>query len=253
MEMKPIRNSLGHNPLSDALHRNPGVVLNGQGSGRHPLRGASYRDPGTIISEQGSGRRSLCGALHLRPGVVKNEKGSSHFSRRVRRVRKLAEPTRIRLELVDVAIRRRVNILCVQETKWKGQKAKEVEGSGFKLWYTGTTSGRNGVGILINKSLKDGVVDVRRQGDRIILVRLVIGDLVLNVISAYAPQVGLSESSKSQFWEDLDSMVSTVPISEKLFIGGDLNGHVGATNVGYERVHGGFGYGSRNEGGGRMF
>jgi hypothetical protein len=83
-------------------------------------------------------------------------------------------------------------------------------------------------------------------------VRLVIGDLVLNVISAYAPQVGLSESSKSQFWKDLNSMVSTVPISEKLFIGGDLNGHVGATNVGYERVHGGFGYGSRNEGG-RMF
>jgi hypothetical protein len=262
MEMKPIRNSLGRNPLSDALHRNPGVVLNEQGPGRHPLRGASYRDPGTIISEQGSGRHSLCGALHLRPGVVKNEQGSSHFPRRVRRVRKVAEPTRIRLgswnigsltgklrELVDVAIRRRVNILCVQETKWKGQKAKEVEGSGFKLWYTGTTSGRNGVGILIDKSLKDGVVDVRRQGDRIILVRLVIGDLVLNVISAYAPQVGLSESSKSQFWEDLDSMVSTVPISEKLFIGGDLNGHVGATNVGYERVHGGFGYGSRNEGG----
>jgi hypothetical protein len=133
MEMKPIRNSLGRNPLSDTLHRNQGVVLNGQGPGRHPLRGASYRDPGTMISEQGSGRRSLCGALHLHPGVVKNEQGSSHFSRRVRRVRKLAEPTRIRLgswnlgsltgklrELVNVAIRRRVNILCVQETKWKG-------------------------------------------------------------------------------------------------------------------------------------
>jgi hypothetical protein len=238
------------------------VVLNEQGPGRHPLSGASYLDPGTMTSEQGSGRRNLCGALHLRPGVVKNEQGSSHFSRRVRRVRKLAEPTRIRLgswnvgsltgklrELVDAAIRRRVNILCVQETKWKGQKAKEVEGTGFKLWYTGTTSGRNGVGILIDRNLKDGVVDVRRQGDRIILVRLVIGDSALNVISAYAPQVGLSESSKSQFWEDLDSMVSTVPIGEKLFIGGDLNGHVGATNVGYERVHGGFGYGSRNEGG----
>jgi exonuclease III len=55
----------------------------------------------------------------------------------------------------------------VQETKWKGQKAKEVEGSGFKLWYTGTTSDRNGVGILIDKSLKDGVADVRRQSDRI--------------------------------------------------------------------------------------
>ena len=42
-------------------------------------------------------------------------------------------------------------------------------------------------------------------------------------------------------------MVSTVSTSEKLFIGGDLNGHVGATNVGFERVHGGFGYGSRSQ------
>ena len=83
-------------------------------------------------------------------------------------------------ELVDVAIRRRVNILCVQETKWKGQK-KEVEDTGFKLWYTGATPDRNGVDILIDMSLKDGVVEVRRQGDRIILIRLVVGDSVLNV------------------------------------------------------------------------
>ncbi len=68
------------------------------------------------------------------------------------------------------------------------------------------------------------------------MVRLVVGDLVLNVISAYAPQVGLSESIKMQFWEDLDSMVSIVPTSEKLFIGGELNGHMGATNVGFEQV-----------------
>ena len=98
-----------------------------------------------------------------------------------------------------VAIRRRVNILCVQETKWKGQKAKEVEVTGFKFWYTGATSGRNGVVILIDRSLKDGVVDVRRQGDRIILVRIVVGDSAVNVISAYALQVGLSESTKKQF------------------------------------------------------
>jgi exonuclease III len=130
----------------------------------------------------------------------------------VRRVRKIAEPTRIRLgswnvgsltgklrELVDAAIRRRVNILCVQKTKWKGQKAKEVEDTGFKLWYTGTTSGRNGVGILIDRSLKDGVIDVRSQGDRIILVKLIVGDSALNVISVYAPQVGLSEGNKIQF------------------------------------------------------
>jgi exonuclease III len=60
-----------------------------------------------------------------------------------------------------------------------------MEDTGFKLWYTGTTSGRNGVDILIDRSLKNEVVDVRRQGDRIILVKLVVGDSALNVISAY--------------------------------------------------------------------
>jgi exonuclease III len=95
-------------------------------------------------------------------------------------------------------IRWRVNILCVQETKWKGQKAKEVEDTGFKLWYTGTTVNKNGVGIVLDKSLKNGVVDIKRQGDRIILVKLLVGDLIFNIISAYAPQIGLNESIKRQ-------------------------------------------------------
>ena len=50
---------------------------------------------------------------------------------------------------MDTAVRRRVNILCVQETKWKRQKAKEVDNTGFKLWYTGTTLNKNEVGVLI--------------------------------------------------------------------------------------------------------
>ncbi|PWZ13495.1 Craniofacial development protein 2 [Zea mays] len=258
--MKPQRKPLGRNPLSDAPYRNPGMVLNEQGPGRHPSSDALSLDLEPVISEQGSGRRILSGALHRRPGVVKNEQGSLHLPRRVRRVRKLVEPTRVRVgswnvgsltgklrEIVDVAVRRRVNILCVQETKWKGQKAKEVEGTGFKLWYTGTATNKNGVGVLIDKSLKDGVVDVKRVGDRIILVKLVIGDLVLNVISAYAPQVGLNENSKREFWEGLEDMVSSVPVGEKLFIGGDLNGHVGTSSTSFEGVHGGFGFGTRNQ------
>jgi hypothetical protein len=59
-----------------------------------------------------------------------------------------------------------------------------VEDTGFKIWYAGNTSTKNDVGIVLNKSLKDGVVDIKRQGDRIILVKLLVGDLVFNVISA---------------------------------------------------------------------
>jgi hypothetical protein len=66
-------------------------------NGRHPLGGASYLDLDTVLSEQGSGHRILSDALHRRPGVVKNEQESSHLTRRMRRVRKLAEPNRVRV------------------------------------------------------------------------------------------------------------------------------------------------------------
>ena len=42
-------------------------------------------------------------------------------------------------------------------------------------------------------------------------------------------------------------MVRVVPSSEKLFIGGDLNGHVGTSSAGFETVHRDFEYGSRNQ------
>jgi hypothetical protein len=95
MEMKPHEKSLGHNPLSDVPYRNPDMVLNGQGSGRHPLGDALYLDLDTVLNEQGSGHRILSDALHHHPGVVKNEQGSSHLTQRIRRVRKLAEPSRL--------------------------------------------------------------------------------------------------------------------------------------------------------------
>jgi hypothetical protein len=42
-------------------------------------------------------------------------------------------------------------------------------------------------------------------------------------------------------------LVSSVPISEKLFIEGDLNGHVGSIKVCFDGVHEGFRYESRNQ------
>jgi hypothetical protein len=95
--MKPYEKSLGRNPLSDPPYQNPGMVLNRQEPGRHPLGDASYLDLDTVLNEQGSGHRILSDALHHRPGVVKNEQGSSYLTRRMRRVRKLTEPSKLRV------------------------------------------------------------------------------------------------------------------------------------------------------------
>jgi hypothetical protein len=44
----------------------------------------------------------------------------------------------------------------------------------------------NEVGIIVDKSLKKEV-EVRRIGDRIMLIKLVLGEEIINIISAYAP------------------------------------------------------------------
>jgi hypothetical protein len=75
----------------------------------------------------------------------------------------------------------------------EGQRDREYD---FKLCYTEKEWSRNDVNILIDKSFKNEIIAIRRQGDMIIMIKLIIEDLVLNVISVYAPQVGLRDNLK---------------------------------------------------------
>ncbi|XP_009779706.2 uncharacterized protein [Nicotiana sylvestris] len=80
-------------------------------------------------------------------------------------------------------------------------------------------------------------------------IKLVVGECTLNVVSAYVPQAGLDKEIKRHFWEGLDEIVRSIPPVERLFIGGDFNGHIASSASGYTEVHGGFGFGERNGGG----
>ncbi|KAH0668323.1 hypothetical protein KY285_029529 [Solanum tuberosum] len=151
------------------------------------------------------------------------------------------------IELVKILKKRKINIACIPETRWVGSKARVVDG--FKLWYSGGSRDSNGVGILVDGDLREQVVEVRRINDRLMTIKLVIGGCTLSVISAYAPQVGLDEEAKKLFYEDLDELVRGIPNTERIVIGGDFNGHIGATFSGFDDVHGGFGFGERNGGG----
>jgi len=39
-----------------------------------------------------------------------------------------------------------------------------------------------------------------------------------NVISAYAPQVGLEAHLKVKFWEELEGLIQDIPLGEKIFL-----------------------------------
>ncbi|KAK3507265.1 hypothetical protein QTP70_013448 [Hemibagrus guttatus] len=148
-------------------------------------------------------------------------------------------------ELADVMERRKVDILCVQETRWKGSKARSI-GAGFKLFYYGVDSKRNGVGVVLKEEFVRNVLEVKRVSDRVMSLKLEIEGVMLNVVSGYAPQVGCELEEKERFWSELDEVMESIPTGERVVIGVDFNGHVGGGNRDDEEVMGKFGVKERN-------
>nr|XP_009795535.1 PREDICTED: craniofacial development protein 2-like [Nicotiana sylvestris] len=72
---------------------------------------------------------------------------------------------------------------------------------------------------------------------------------VLGARTEQTPQAGFDEEVKRHFWENLNEVVRGVPLTEKLFIGGDFNGHIGESARGCDYVHSGFGFRGRKEAG----
>ena len=57
--------------------------------------------------------------------------------------------------------RRKVDILCAQEARWKGSKARSL-GAGFKQFYHSADGKRNGGGVILKEEFVRNVLEVKR-------------------------------------------------------------------------------------------
>ena len=81
------------------------------------------------------------------------------------------------------------------------------------------------------------VVDVVRVNEQIMYVKLVIGKQIVYIVSAYAPQVGLNDEEKVDFWDSFIIVLSGIPKKDTISLV-DPTGHVGRDTDGYGSVHG---------------
>ena len=111
---------------------------------------------------------------------------------------------------------------------------------------SGKDRNRNGVGVIMDERTFKDVVEVCRKNDWIIRVKIVNGEQILSAISVYALQVEIQKTIKRKIGEDLDDMAQNITLNVRLYIGGDINGHIGVCHSGYKDVHDGLGKGIRN-------
>ena len=180
------------------------------------------------------------------------EAGSGHCGKSSKHLRKFRVGTlnvntlRGRVcEVVETLSRRKVDVCCIQETRYRGGNCRIIKGKDtrYKLYWSGNDKGTAGVGVFVAEEWIEKVFEVQRVSDRILLVKLIVGLRVVTLLSVYAPQSGLSDVDKDLFFDQLRAVTARIPRSELLIPCGDWNGHVGRAGTEYREVHGGMGYG----------
>ena len=92
-------------------------------------------------------------------------------------------------ELVEALAERRMDVACVQEARWRGSGCRFF-GKRYKLFWMGGRAGTDGVGIFVAEGWVNGVVGVEGRSGRVLVLRVVLGDCLLNVFTVCAPHSG---------------------------------------------------------------
>ena len=97
-------------------------------------------------------------------------------------------------EVCDKLRKRRMDVLCLQKVRWRGQVAQfmGVKGRRYKLWWSGifNSDGTRGKGVLVKEELCEKVVEVRRKSDIVMTVVMALEEEVVRIIRVYGPQSG---------------------------------------------------------------
>ena len=102
-----------------------------------------------------------------------------------------------------VSLMKRRFVLCVQETKWKGERACELR-DGFKIFYYGMDAKRNGVEVVVDPELKKSVLSIERKSDRMIGVKLAVDKQIINIVRCTHPKPDVKRRKRKNFGISLE-------------------------------------------------
>lgn len=72
--------------------------------------------------------------------------------------------------------------MCLQETRWAGERSREIKVNGSKVWRTRKVNGMNGVGIIADEEWQE-CCGVNRIEDQIIFLKVIVWKDTMNIMS----------------------------------------------------------------------
>ena len=92
----------------------------------------------------------------------------------------------------------------------------ELNSDDHYIYYCGQESNRrNGVALIVNKSIQNTVLGCNFKNDRVISVCFQGKPFNITIIQAYAPTTDAEEAEVDQFYEDLQDLLELTP--KKMF------------------------------------
>ena len=103
-----------------------------------------------------------------------------------------------------------IDILGISELKWIGMG--EFNSDDHYIYYCGQESlRRNGAAIMVNKGVRNAVLECNLKNDTMISVRFQGKPLNITVIQVYAPTSNAEEAEVERFYEDLQDLLELTP------------------------------------------
>ena len=90
----------------------------------------------------------------------------------------------------------------------------------YRLFWIGNEKGEGPVGILMVKRWLVKIIDIIRVRDGMSVIKLLVQEIIISVISVYAPQCGSDDSQKDDFYDILINVVRNLGEKEIVVIAG---------------------------------
>lgn len=133
--------------------------------------------------------------------------------------------------VIDAKNSYNLDILALQEVRWPD--SGNIKKGNTTLFYSGTNNGRheNGVGFMINKKILHNTKSFTPVNDRICYIKIFGRHFDLILINCYAPTEDKADDIKEKFYDELETVVNSLPNHCSKMIVGDFNAKIGREHI----------------------